>query len=434
MKKKKGIIPALFSLPFFYLSYEVFHYYWDLTYTWIHLGLGFSNSPYFLKVYPFIGQEGGTLYIMTMNMLLCFLFIRSENLKKQITESLIFLILLITPAFLSHPELSGRKEVRVGVLQPEIPHNEVTTNETIDRHFEILKKALENPYQGNNAIRPVGSVLKKPELVICPEGFFKNFHDNPIIINDPHRHSVIMKLKALASEHDVAILSGVIIVKLYFTKDPPTLTARLKKEDLFYDTYNAVMLIEPTGNIQWRSKVKLVPFAERVPFLRYFQSLEALHLDFNESFGSYDYEREPRPFVYKDLIIAPLICYESLYPGVTSLFLERKANLIVEFSNENWTPHVNKGQMQHDSYAMVNMFQFGRDYVRSTYNKGSAVLFHNPWPMKRIGADSGALMISDLKLPSGSTFYTRHRSLWTAISVLPIFLIFVLLFLPKIRN
>ncbi len=420
VKNKSGIIPALLALPVFYLAYEIFHYHWDLSYTWIHLGLGFSNSPYFLKLYPYIGQEGGTFYIMLTNMVICLFFLNSWNLKKQVTESIALILLLLIPAFSGKSEQRPGKSKKIGVLQPHIPHDKVTTNTSIDENYEILRSELMRFEVG------------EMDLVVCPEGFLKNFKDNPIIINDPNRHSTIKKLKKLASERNTAIISGAVVLRLYFTREGPTLTARKKNDSLFYDTYNAVMLIEPDGNIQWRSKVRLVPFAERVPFLKYFSALEVFHLDFNESFGSYDLEGDPRPFEYKDMIIAPLVCYESLYPDVTSLFIKRKANVIMEFSNENWTPGINKGQKQHEDYASVNAMQFGKDYIRSTFNHGS--LKHPGFSTDAIALnDENLLQIFEVSLTSSTTFYTKSRSLWTWISLLSIPIIILILFSSKFK-
>jgi len=419
VNKKKGLLWSLMSLPFFYLSYEIFHYHWDLTYTWLHLGLGLSNSPYLLKLYPFIGQEGGTFYILLVNALIALsLFIRGKR-KSRFASLIMIPVLLLLPIILPASKKERSTEsLKVAIYQPTTAYDLTITNETIDENYSALENVVQNIDSG------------EVDLLICPEGYFKNYHNNPIIINNPFRHSVIQKLLKLSKRKGCAIITGVIAVKLYYTDEAPTVSAKFKKEGIFYDTYNAVMLIEPNGQIQWRSKVRLVPFAERVPFLAFFKSLEVLHVDFNQSKGSYDFEHDPSPFTYKNAIIAPLVCYESLYPDVTSLFLDRKANIIMEFSNENWTKEVNKGQIQHENYAKVNAIQFGRDYLRSTFNHGSAV-FTPDLSQFEFSNNTADLALTTVNLNSNKTFYTKHRSLWKYVFVISLALIIVTLWSLK---
>lgn len=415
--RRKGLLWAVIGLPFFYLTYEIVHFHWELSYVWLHYGLGLSNSPQLLKLYPFIGMEGGTFYIILTNAFL-YLFANSVIKHQFKIHFLIWPILLLSiPLMIPDKNSEENKEkVNLAIFQPHTDPFEIITNETINERYRILE----------DAVRDIDST--DVSLVLCPEGYFKNFHNNPIIMNDPYRHSVVKKLIDLSRDKGFAIISGVVVIQLYFTHTPPTITARLKKEGLYYDTYNAVMLIEPSGKIQWRSKVRLVPFAERVPFLRLFRFLEVFHLDFNQSKGSYDFEHRPTPFEYKNLKIGPLICYESLYPDVTSLFIHRKANVIMEFSNENWTEKLNMGQIQHESYAKINAAQFGVDYIRSTYNSGSLILSELPYEYSH--SNKNKILTGRVQLTNKKSFYVQNRQWWNVVVVVTI-AIFVLTLYSK---
>jgi len=411
--RKKGIGIAFFALPFFCLSYEIFHYHWDLSYTWMHLGLGFSESPYFLKLYPYMGQEGGSFFIYLSNLLLATIFLTQSG-KKRIMASGILILLLVLPLLI--PKGQSQKStdsIKIGVYQPSTDPKQIYTNETIDSNFNLLKTAVEERLD------------EKIDLLACPEGYFRNFHDNPIIFNNPFKHNIVQKLMQLSQEHDFGIITGVIVIQLYYVNDPPTVSALKKKDGLYYDTYNAAMLIEPNGNIQWRPKSRLVAFTERVPFLEIFKFLEVLHLDFTQSAGSYNYKKNSLPFTYKNMVIAPLICYESLYPGVTNGLLQRKSNIVMEFSNENWSGTTNKGQQQHESYASVNAAQFGKNYVRSTFNKGSSVFFENGIDKYQRDTVEDDFIVLEADLIEGKTFYTNYRNNWNYVFFITIVLIFI---------
>ncbi|MDP4679670.1 MAG: hypothetical protein NWS46_04810 [Cyclobacteriaceae bacterium] len=78
--KKFGYTVGLFLFPFLYLSQEIVQYYWDFGMTYFNMGVGLSNTPLLLGIYPYFGQEGGTLLVMLMNVSLVILL---SELKKH---------------------------------------------------------------------------------------------------------------------------------------------------------------------------------------------------------------------------------------------------------------------------------------------------------------------------------------------------------------
>ena len=81
----------------------------------------------------------------------------------------------------------------------------------------------------------------------------------------------------------------------------------------------------------------------------------------------------------------------------------------MEFSNENWSGTTNKGQRQHESYAPVNSAQFGRQYVRSTFNKGSSVFIESGEDLyENEKMNEKDFVVMEAKILKNRTFYSKY--------------------------
>ena len=47
-----------------WLSFEQLHEYWGLAFPWLHLGNAFNGMPYLVQWYQFVGNSGGTLWVL----------------------------------------------------------------------------------------------------------------------------------------------------------------------------------------------------------------------------------------------------------------------------------------------------------------------------------------------------------------------------------
>jgi apolipoprotein N-acyltransferase len=55
------------ALIVFWISFEYFHYNWDIEWPWLNLGNGFANSIKMVQWYEYTGTLGGSLWVLMMN-------------------------------------------------------------------------------------------------------------------------------------------------------------------------------------------------------------------------------------------------------------------------------------------------------------------------------------------------------------------------------
>ena len=71
-KRRFSARPANASLIIYWLAYEYVFTLWDLNWIWLNLGNGFANWPFMVQWYEFTGVSGGSLWILSVNLLVFF--------------------------------------------------------------------------------------------------------------------------------------------------------------------------------------------------------------------------------------------------------------------------------------------------------------------------------------------------------------------------
>src|SRR5690606_8367871 len=63
------------ALIVFWISFEYFHYNWDIEWPWLNLGNGFANSIKMVQWYEYTGTLGGSLWVLILNVFLFRLYL-----------------------------------------------------------------------------------------------------------------------------------------------------------------------------------------------------------------------------------------------------------------------------------------------------------------------------------------------------------------------
>ncbi|MCC6370500.1 MAG: apolipoprotein N-acyltransferase, partial [Bacteroidia bacterium] len=111
---------------------------------------------------------------------------------------------------------------------------------------------------------------------------------------------------------------------------------------------------------------KLVPGAEILPFAFLFKPFEGLALDLGGTTGTLGSQKERSAFknTYRDLAVAPVICYESVYADYVTAYMRNGANLIFIITNDGWWGNT-PGHLQHLNYARLRAIEGRRQIARS---------------------------------------------------------------------
>ncbi|WP_051207230.1 apolipoprotein N-acyltransferase [Saccharospirillum impatiens] len=181
------------------------------------------------------------------------------------------------------------------------------------------------------------------------------------------------------------------------------ITGIVTRED---DRYFNALLGFGTADGEYR-KQHLVPFGEYLPFE---QQLRGLINFFNIPMSTLTPAPEPQspmPWMYRgeERHLAPVICYEAAYPGLT-MALARDSDLMIMVSNDAWfgdslAPH------QHLQITRMRAIENSRAIVRSTQNGISALIDANGEVQARSQQFEVAAVSGSVNLRQGMTPYQR---------------------------
>jgi len=149
-------------------------------------------------------------------------------------------------------------------------------------------------------------------------------------------------------------------------------------------------------------KIKLVPFGEYVPLRRFMGPVEKLVEEAS------DFSSGTRPVVMraKGALLAPLVCYEAIFPDLARRFVAEGAELIVNITNDNFLG-TGAGPRQHLAFASLRAVENRRWFLRAANTGISAVV--DPWGrvVERTRLETSAVIVHDTPLLRGLTFYAR---------------------------
>jgi len=361
----KGSIGYL-ALIAYWITFEYLHLDWDLSWSWLNLGNGFSNYYKFIQWYEFTGSLGGSLWILLSNILIFHLIKitidRLKNRKRFIINLVGTLMMVFIPLIISYYIYINYTEtnnpVEIVVVQPNIdPYNEKFGGMSTDQQIEkILNLAREK-------VTPNTRFIVAPETAL-PEGVW---------VDELNNVPSIKKIKSLLLKYPKAsVVIGASTYKLYKEKDKNSSSARkYPGMDASYDAFNSALYIDTSLNIGVYNKSKLVPGVEKMPFPKIFGFLEKFAIDLGGTSGSLGTQDERTAFCSaNNMKVAPVICYESIYGEFITGYIKNGAQLIFIITNDGWwkdTP----GYRQHCTYASLRAIETRRSIARSA-NTGTS--------------------------------------------------------------
>ena len=189
---------------------------------------------------------------------------------------------------------------------------------------------------------------KEPTVFVWPEGTFAGYY-----LDDLKKYKKLIKNNF--SENDLIIFG--------------TNTQDLKKNKIF----NSLIIINNNFDIIYRyNKKKLVPFGEFLPLQIYLNKLGLKKI--TQGYGSFERGETQKNFIYKDLNILPIICYEIIF---TELFqaANQNTNLIINISEDAWFGN-SIGPPQHFAKAVFRSIENNMFLIRSA-NKGTSAIISN---------------------------------------------------------
>ncbi len=377
-----------------WILYEYGHHRWDLSWPWLCMGNGFSGWLGFVQWYEWTGTLGGSMMLLFMNWWIYkwltekthsevnvlhknkWSIIHGPNAYLYRAVVLFVISYLISFGLKNAVDIKSGKALNVAVLQPSFdPWNEKFVRSPQSMQEEMIDLSL-------NGIDSTTEWLLWPETSLV-DGINLKFATGDYQVDRLKLSYRLAEKPYMQMKHEVSalkrwgkglqILTGVNGVNYYISDEKPTKTARrLKYEPKgWYDHYNSAMWYDSGFKPQFYHKSKLVPGTEQMPFIQYFPFIEklALQLDENSTTGSLA-KNDSVATLGRGELVAPIICYESIYGDLVRQFINKGAGWIGIITNDAWWRET-AGYQQHYSYARLRAIET-RKWVARSANTGTS--------------------------------------------------------------
>jgi apolipoprotein N-acyltransferase len=216
----------------------------------------------------------------------------------------------------------------------------------------------------------------------------------------------------------------------YVDKSPSSKRSHNHAEK-WYEVYNSAILLN-VKTLDIYHKSKLVPGAEQMPFNNILYPLLGdiiLDIGNSNSVGNFGSQDSVSVFTsFQNIKIAPIICYESIYPDYVRQFTFKGAQVIFIITNDGWWKETS-GYQQHNMYAQLRAIE-SRRYIARAANTGiSSIINHLGTIETSLGWNQRDVIKCTIPLFNEKTFYVIHGDYLGRISTLISVLLSVILFI-----
>jgi apolipoprotein N-acyltransferase len=396
------------SLVFYYIAMEYIHFNWPASWPWLTLGKGLAGYPALIQWYEYTGEMGGTLLILVMNVWIAKLVVKERKkvaYLKPILTLLVISIVSLGLGSLAQVQLSCyKKNIACVVSQPNIdPYTE---------KFEDGEKYITPEQQlkyGIDVALPL--IDSTTQLLVFPETSITGWNHEDRL----NEMSLLQPLRTLTDSTGLTILSGAETLNVYDGQQRPNVTARYDSfSGTWWDSYNTALLFQNNKVDSIYHKSKLVPGVEKMPF----EFLEKLSINLGGTSGSLGVSDRPINFIVnKDLKIAPLICYESIFGDYACEFVRDGANALAVITNDGWWGN-SPGYRQHLLFGSIRCIETRKDMVRSANTGISAKInamgeISNATQYRERTAFKCSIAPNEIQ-----TFYVQHGNLVGSLGVI----------------
>jgi apolipoprotein N-acyltransferase len=181
--------------------------------------------------------------------------------------------------------------------------------------------------------------------------------------------------------------------------------------------YNGAGLFRADGRLEdFYAKFHLLPFGEKMPFSAVVPAIS--RVDFGQA--EWTPGALPTPMILKtpggDYRLSGLICFESIFPGLSRVAVRRGAELLVNITNDGWFG-VTAGPRQHAELARLRAAECGVPLVRCANNGISFVTDARGKIVARAGLRQRAIVAAEVTPGPGGTLFVRwgSRPVWAVL-------------------
>ncbi|MFN9710944.1 MAG: apolipoprotein N-acyltransferase [Bacteroidota bacterium] len=431
IKKHFNLNIALLSLLIFWLSFEYLHQLdWGLSWPWLTLGNAFAERTSWIQWYAYTGTSGGSIWILGVNLLLYKFYLQTSLHKNQWSKHILIASILILPILLSL-FIENLEEKKYANESKKITNeNIVVVQPNIDPYEKISSGNLRKLTQSLVDLSKK-KVDSNTTLLIWPETALYAFGgiDEKSVQENDELEIAFMLLNKFPALH---LFTGIESYRIF--PDRHSVYSRpMEGSGIFYEVYNGGMLADSSGALQFYHKSMLVPGVETLP--KFLLFLGPLFEKLGGTAGGYARQEIRTTIPLKNNhVIAPAVCYESIYGEYMSRYVKNGANLIAIITNDGWWGNT-PGYQQHMAYARLRAIETRKWVVRSA-NTGISCFIN---PVGNIEQQTKwwqpAVLKAAIYTDTRETFFVKYGDIISKIALaMTALMICAYLFKSRIKN
>ena len=416
--QSKKISPKMgnWTLPAFWMAFEMLHLNWEISWTWLNLGNAFATFPTWIQWYEFTGTFGGTLWIWIVNLLI-FNYLSNNNwsfgswkipivFNKSLQKILLIIFIPLAISFFqywTHQE-KGRP-VEVGVVQPNYePHYEKFNATAAERQQRFLALSEE-------------IVTDSMRYLVYPETSFGSVDSDNLNGNNDLR-----AVRRFVEKHpQVNVVTGVSAYNVFLGDEPHSKAVRKMERGgqiTYFEALNAATQISAnTEDYPFYIKSKLVPGAEITPYKDFFFFVQPLLEHLDGSVEGHGTQPNREAFGSEAGKIAPVICYESVYGEYHTGYVKAGAEAIFIVTNDGWWDN-SPGHIQHLQFASLRAIETRRAIARSANTGVSAFINQRGDILQPTQYNEKTAIKRTILFNNDITFYVQYGDLLGRIAAL----------------
>ncbi|MBL8025303.1 MAG: apolipoprotein N-acyltransferase [Fibrobacteres bacterium] len=387
------------------LAYAVFPIVWiaqeklremgEISFPWITAGYSFGSYNTLLQGLSLFGVYFYSLLIAVTAVIIISMLFTIAKKRVPLFQILLLIVLFVPLYMYGHLrkesfEKSSDKRVRVGIIQanidPLIKWERGRADSIFNLHIEMTKQAALS--------------VPKPDLILWPESAL------PVYFSLEGRYNLIMH--RLIDSLGMPVIFGSLDITFGEKHDDPR------------KYYNSVFYKAPFSNFVRYDKIKLLPFAEVLPFEGIFPIISRVNL------GEADFTKGDTLMLFNAggiKVFAP-ICYEVVYQEAIREFVKRGGTLMAHVTNDGWFGR-SAMPYQHLNIALFRSIECGIPLARCANTGVSASADACGRVLNSTPIYENRMLIADIPEKSVSTLFTKTGDLIGKTALLLTFLLLI---------
>ncbi len=306
--------PLWIALPVFWTAAEWFRaHLGPISFPWQELGYTLTGFPRLIGAADLVGARGLSFWLAMLSGLLATVFVAWQRGHRgrawlALVAWLAGLAVPVGYSLWRWQSLELRPVVTVTAVQPNVP--EKIKLEDPVAAFDSARSSIRDLLAGHERAEDV-------DLLILPETVIPRPIDPILAQGFMGRPDIYQWVRGLVSSTGASVLFGSIGIENRSQDD--------------WEYYNSAFLIDERGASRARyDKHHLVPVVERVPFL------DPDWFTWAEYFGGFSVGRNLDVVALDESRFGVLICFESIFSGLSRGYRLQGADFLVNITNDAW--------------------------------------------------------------------------------------------------